>query len=264
MDHAPASTVRSTRDALGALGAGAAPVRVEASVLPAVSIVVPTFREALNIEPLARRVERAVLPVVPALELTFVDDDSGDGTEERVAALGLPWVRVLVRRGERGLSSAVIHGCRAATHDVLVVMDADLSHPPEAIPSMVRALDDGADFALGSRYVAGGSTDASWSVFRRLNSRVATLLALALTPVRDPMSGFFALRRGTFERAERLDPVGFKIGLELMVKCRCREVREIPIHFADRVRGESKLSVRQQAAYLRHLGRLWAFRLWRR
>lgn len=229
--------------------------------LPSATFVVPTFREAENIVPLVRRIEAMVASAVPDPELIFVDDDSRDGTVERVAELGLPWVRVSVRQGVRGLSSAVVHGCRLAARETIVVMDADLSHPPEAVPVMLRELRDGADFVIGSRYAPGGSTDPTWSVARRLNSRVATLLARPLTRASDPMSGFFALRRETFNQAKALDPIGFKIALELMVKCRCRRVREVPIHFSDRVHGESKLDARQQAQYLRHLARLLAFRL---
>src|SRR5262249_14226205 len=148
----------------------------------------------------------------------LMDDNSRDGTEEAVAQLHRDWVRLIVRTHDRGLSPAVLDGLRAARHNVFVVMDADLSHPPEKIPELVRALQDGADFVIGSRYVAGGTTDAEWGLFRWLNSRVATLLAWPLTSARDPMAGFFALTRPTFERGQgALNPIGYKIGLELLV-----------------------------------------------
>ena len=145
-----------------------------------------------------------------------------------------------------------------------VVMDADLSHPPEAIPGMIARLDDGADFVIGSRYVSGGTTDSNWGLLRWLNSKVATWLARPLTRAKDPMAGFFALRRTTFERATALNPIGYKIGLELLVKCRCVRVDEVPIHFADRQHGESKLSFREQLRYLQHLGRLYSHRIFKR
>jgi dolichol-phosphate mannosyltransferase len=129
---------------------------------------------------------------------------------------------------------------------------------------LIERVQDGADFALGSRYVAGGSTDARWSVWRWLNSRAATLLARPFTAACDPMSGFFALRRATFEQVHHrgdLCPLGYKIGLELLVKCRCRRVEEVPIHFAERTRGRSKLTLRQQWLYLRHVARLLRFRM---
>jgi len=125
---------------------------------------------------------------------------------------------------------------------------------------MLAALRAGADFVLGSRYVSGGTTAEGWGLFRFLNSKVATYLARPLTHVSDPMSGFFALPRAVFTRAENPSPLGYKIGLELLVRCRCRNVREVPIHFANREHGESKLTLQQQMLYLRHLARLYRFR----
>jgi len=190
------------------------------------------------------------------LEILIVDDDSGDGIEDAVRATGHAWVRVLVRRRERGLATAVVHGLRAASHSTFVVMDADLSHPPEAIPAMLAALEAGAEFVVGSRFCDGGSTDAEWTLGRRLNSRVATLLARPLTKVKDPMSGFFAFRRPILDRAGVLDPLGYKIGLEILVRARCENVAEVPIHFSDRSKGTSKLSWAVRGEYLRHLYRL--------
>ena len=265
MSRAAATTspAPGVRGALADMASGRPPVSVDpaAGLLPSAAIIIPTFRESENIIPLIERIRAAIVPVVPDPEVIVVDDNSRDGTDQRVAELALPWVRLITRHHERGLSSAVLHGCREASREAIVVMDADLSHPPEAIPKMLRELQLGADFVLGSRYIPGGSTDDSWSAFRRLNSRVATLLARPLTPVNDPMSGFFAIRRQTFLAAQKLNPLGFKIALELMVKCRCKNIREVPIHFADRVRGESKLGLREQTRYLRHLARLMAFRI---
>jgi dolichol-phosphate mannosyltransferase len=227
---------------------------------PSISIVVPTFREAESLPSLIERVallrERAGLE----LELLIVDDDSRDGTEALIAARSEPWLQLFVRREDRGLSQAVLFGLERARGEALVVMDADLSHPPEVIPDMLAALRAGADFVLGSRYVSGGTTAEGWGLFRFLNSKVATYLARPLTSVSDPMSGFFALPRSVFTRAESPSPLGYKIGLELLVRCRCRNVREVPIHFANREHGESKLTLRQQMLYLRHLARLYRFR----
>ena len=228
--------------------------------LPSISIVTPTFREALNLPEFVERIGQVRANRGLDLELIIVDDNSRDGTEELVASLKHNWVRLIVRRNERGLSSAVIRGLEEAKNNVVVVMDADLSHPPETIPALVERVENGADFVIGSRYVAGGSTDAAWGVFRWLNSKVATLMARPFTSARDPMAGFFAMRRERFKRAERLNPIGYKIGLELIVKCRCRQVEEVPIHFADRTRGESKLNFREQLRYVKHLSRLFKFR----
>ncbi len=191
-----------------------------------------------------------------------MDDNSRDATPEVCGELMKQFpVRLLVRKEPKhGLSGAVLHGIAAARGKTLVVMDADLQHPPERIGALLEALDGGADFALGSRNVQGGSTDDRWTFFRKLNSGVATALARPFAAgVRDPMSGFFALRRSTFDRAERLTPLGYKIALELMCKCRVKQLREVPIHFGLRTHGESKLTIKQQFRYLEHLSRLYDF-----
>ncbi len=168
--------------------------------------------------------------------------------------------RIIVRTENRGLSPAVIDGFRAAKNPVLVCMDCDLSHPPEQIPNLILGLESGQQMVLGSRYVSGGSTDDDWGFLRWLNSRVATLLARPLTKVRDPMSGFFALRRSTFLHARDLNPIGYKIALELIAKCGIQNVGEIPIHFTDRLHGESKLTFKEQLKYLQHLRRLYIYK----
>lgn len=221
------------------------------------SIIVPTYRECENIPRLVERLRALKERDGLALELIFMDDRSRDGSVEAVAALGLDWVRIVEREGERGLSAAVIDGFRLARHPVLICMDCDLSHPPERIPALILALSSGQQFVLGSRYVPGGSTDDDWGFLRWLNSRVATLLARPLTSARDPMSGFFALRKSDFDRAEELNPVGYKIALELIVKCGFENVAEVPIHFSDRVYGESKLTLKEQLRYLQHIRRLY-------
>ena len=228
----------------------------------AASIIVPTYREAPNIEPLVKRVFAAVADTGIETELIIVDDDSRDGTENIVESLRSDYpVRLIVRRDERGLSSAVITGFAEAKYDRLVVLDADLQHPPEMIPTLLERLDSGdCDFVIGSRYTQGGGIGADWPFLRRLASRIATLLARPLAPLSDPMSGFFALHRRTWERASRLDPIGYKIALELYVKGGCRHPADVPIEFATRAAGESKLSLGEQVRYLRHLGRLYRFR----
>jgi dolichol-phosphate mannosyltransferase len=230
-----------------------------------VSVIVPTYREAENLPILVPRIAAVLDSAGLCGEIVIVDDDSPDDTAACCKELALRYpLRLLVRRGERGLSGAVLHGMRHAQGMVLVVMDADLSHPPETIPALVAAIrDQYADFAIGSRYVAGGCTDERWGVWRRLNSRAATLLATPLIRARDPLAGFFALRRSRFAAGGPFDPVGFKIGLELMVKCACKYIREVPISFRDRAHGSSKLSFREQMNYLRHLLRLYLYR-WRR
>ncbi len=231
------------------------------------SVIVPTFREAENLAVLIPRLQQVFTDANVAGEVIVVDDNSPDDTVNVVQGLSQAYpVRLIVRQHERGLSSAVIAGMRAAVGDVLLCMDADLSHPPEDVPRLFRQVTANtsgrlSDFVIGSRYVPGGSTESGWGLGRWLNSKVATWLAWPLASVRDPMAGFFALPREAFLRAaEHLDPIGYKIGLELLVKTKAQTVTEVPIEFKNRLHGESKLSLREQLNYLRHLARLYRFR----
>lgn len=225
-----------------------------------ISIIVPTYREAENIPHLLRRIDQVRQEHGLTLEVLFMDDNSGDGSVEAVANAGFDWARIIVREADRGLSPAVIDGFRAARYPVLVCMDCDLSHPAEIIPKLVLGLHSDQQFVIGSRYVPGGSTDDDWGFFRWFNSFVATMLARPLTAVRDPMSGFFALRKSDFDAAAGLNPVGYKVALELIVKCGFENVGEIPIHFTDRQYGESKLTLAEQLKYIKHLRRLYMHR----
>jgi len=227
------------------------------------SIVIPTYHEAANLGELIPSIWKVVHKAQADTEIIIVDDDSQDGTEGIVDGLiqqGYP-VRLLVRRGIRGLSSAVIEGFRISCKDIVICMDADFSHPPECIPKLAdKVVYGGCDMAFGSRYVKGGTTEEGWGGLRWLNSKVATVMARPFANIHDPMSGFFAMSRATFECSADLNPVGYKIGLELLVKCRCCRVGEIPIHFANRKYGQSKLSLREQLNYLRHIKRLADFK----
>ncbi len=230
---------------------------------PLVSVVVPTFKEAENIDELVHRVSQTLSRVQALFEIIVVDDASHDGTNNRIEHLqreGYP-VRLIERLDERGLSSAVLRGFQEARGDLLVCMDADLSHPPEALPQLLHELQrQDTEMVVGSRYVAGGSTDETWGALRKLNSRVATWLARPFTRIKDPMAGYFAVPRRVFQRTSAWDPVGYKIGLEILVKTGCRRIAEVPIHFSDRKRGASKLTFREQCNYLRHLLRLGNFK----
>ena len=228
-----------------------------------ISIVVPTYREAANLPLVAEEVAAAFRNRTDDYELLFIDDDSQDGSEKICEELSKRFAaRIVVRKDERGLATAVIHGIEVSSGDIVVVMDADLSHPPSAIPTMVERLQNGeSDFVLGSRYVEGGSIHDDWSLFRKLNSVIPSLLAKPLCPLRDPMSGFFAFRRADMPDPNRLSPIGYKIALEIYVKGDFDNPSEVPIHFADRQHGESKLSLKEQLNFIRHLARLYAFKL---
>ena len=226
-----------------------------------ISIVVPTLNEAESIPLLVPRVAQAMDG--RKWEMLIVDDNSKDATPQVCEELAKQYpITLLVReKPTHGLSGAVLHGFDHARGDVLVVMDADLQHPPEKVPDLVDVVRQGkGDFALGSRYESGGSMEQSWGMFRKINSYVATGLAKPFSGgVKDPMSGFFALSRATFDKAQRLSPLGYKIALELMCKCRVKHVCEVPIHFGLRLKGQSKLSMKQQFHYLQHLSRLYDF-----
>ncbi|MHC4442540.1 MAG: polyprenol monophosphomannose synthase [Planctomycetota bacterium] len=231
---------------------------------PMASIVVPTFREADNLSPLVTSVSHVMASVDTQYEIIVVDDDSQDGSEQIVDNLlkqGHP-VRIITRIGQKGLSSAVLCGFQQARGEILICMDADLSHPPQTIPQLIECLNDPqVDLVIGSRYVTGGSTDEKWGILRRLNSRIAMLLARPFTHVKDPMSGFFAIPRRVFQNAAPLNPIGYKIGLELIIKCPCKHIHEIPIHFSKRKLGQSKLNLKEQIKYIIHLLRLTIFKL---
>lgn len=206
-----------------------------------ISVVIPTLNEVENVESLVQRIMSCDPP--PG-EILFVDDGSTDRTPERIRALGLSApVRLIERKSPTlGLSGAVIEGARQARGELLVVMDADLSHPPEQVVNLVAPVADGsAAMVIGSRYVTGGSTP-DWPVWRRIMSRVAAGAAFPLTGIHDSMSGFFAIRRS---HLLELTPAatGFKIAFETIVHGgRGFRVVEIPIVFRDRARGLSKMT----------------------
>ena len=166
------------------------------------------------------------------------------------------------RAGKLGLASAVVAGFAAAKGDVLLVMDADLSHPPDVAPRLVDAIANGADLAVGSRYVAGGGTK-DWPFRRRVVSRIACLMGNVLVPVRDSTSGFFAIRRTVIE-GRKLNPIGFKIGFEVMARGRYKKAVEVPYVFRDRELGKSKFGQREIGQYLIQLGQVARDRVLRR
>ena len=221
--------------------------------MPAFSVVIPTLNEVENIDPLLRDIF-AAFSGHGELEVVVVDDQSKDGTPERVEAWATSHpVRLIRRQGAPDLSGAVLDGVRAAQGQWVAVMDADGSHPASALPKLLQPLKDGeVDITVGSRRVEGGQT-LHWPWHRHLTSWVASLLAWPFTEVRDPMAGFFASSR---ERLLGLQSgtAGYKILLELLVQAGDEaRVREVPITFADRQRGQSKLGLAQQATYLRRL-----------
>lgn len=225
-----------------------------------VSIIVPTYKEKGNLELLTTETFRVLKAAGIEGELLILDDNSDDGSIEQVEDLIYKGfnVSIYVRKKEKGLSSAVLLGFSYAQYDTMMVMDADLSHDVDSIPKLVQPIVDGiSDFSIGSRYMEGGGTK-DWPLKRRIISWGATLLAWPLVDLSDPMSGFFAIRKSLFLEGRNVNPTGFKIALELVVKCQPTHVSEIAYVFKDRVVGQSKLKLKTQIQYLLQvLSLLW-------
>ncbi len=224
---------------------------------PELSLIVPTYCERQNIATLIERVHQSLSSY--SYELIVVDDNSPDGTSELAQSLSKDYpVRVITRRNERGLASAVVHGFKQARGEVLGVIDADLQHPPEILPELLGKVRSGAEVAIASRYVKGGGSEG-WSMTRRIISRASKVLAALILPsirgIKDPLSGFFLLRRAVIDDVE-LSPTGYKILLEVIVKGKAREIAEVPYIFRERERGKSNLSTGEGINYLKHLYRL--------
>jgi dolichol-phosphate mannosyltransferase len=226
------------------------------------SVVIPTFNERESLPALVDQLDRLLFPYLgDGFELVVVDDDSPDRTWEAAASLRArcPRLRVVRRRGERGLASAVVRGWQAAQGDVLAVIDADLQHPPEPMIELWREIERGADLAVASRHVAGGGV-SDWSLARRLLSRGAQALGLVVLPgvlgrVTDPLSGYFMVRRRAIAGVV-LRPAGYKILVEVLGRGRVRWIAEVGYVFREREDGKSKVTGGTYVAYLRHLLRL--------
>jgi dolichol-phosphate mannosyltransferase len=224
---------------------------------PVVSVVLPTFNERANLPLAIGRIDAALQPTGLAHEIIVVDDDSPDRTwslaEQLIATRSD--LHLIRRIGRRGLSSAVVEGLRSARGELLVVMDADLQHDAGILAAMVDRARSGAELVVATRYADGGGS-SRWPFRRLLLSRLATLLSrLAVrTRVSDPLSGYFLISRAAFAAvADRLDPRGFKILLEIIARSAPLAVAEAGYTFGARQHGESKLDSGVGLAYLRAL-----------
>jgi dolichol-phosphate mannosyltransferase len=238
---------------------------VEASASPVpvakLAIVVPTLCEAENIQVLLDRIRQSLDPLGFPYELIVVDDDSRDGIDTIVQEIAAsdPRVRLLVRTGERSLGGAVLYGWAHTDADILCVIDADLQHPPELLPQLWKAMDAGNDVVLASRYAPQGGL-SNWHPARHLLSCMAIWLTYPLQKpgihVKDPMAGFFMVRRSCL-RAVNLHGQGFKILLEILVRANVRSVAEVPFTFGRRRAGASKASLKVGLDYIALLYKLW-------
>jgi dolichol-phosphate mannosyltransferase len=221
------------------------------SVIMDLSVVIPTYNETENLAALLAQVFTVLKDNEINGEVIIVDDDSPDRTWELAQGLTKRYkdLRVIRRQSEKGLATAVLTGFAAASSSKLLVMDADLSHPPWLISKLYKALEE-ADISVASRNVKGGGV-RNWPASRKAISWGATQIARLLTDVKDPMSGYFALHKEVLEGAD-LDPKGYKILLEILVKGRYQKVQEIPFVFEDRRVGTSKMSSGIITKYVSH------------
>jgi dolichol-phosphate mannosyltransferase len=223
------------------------------------ALIIPTLNEAENIDAILEAVTNSLASTNYAYETVVVDDGSTDGTVENVRE----WiqrdsrVRMLSRDGQRGLAGAVLHGWSQTRANLLGVIDADLQHPPELLPKLLRASEE-ADIAIASRYAAENGT-RGWNPIRAAVSRLSTLAAVPLIQeslqITDPMSGFFIVHRRCIDGIA-FQPSGFKLLLEVLVRGRIEKAREVPYRFGLRRAGRSKAGAAVAFHYLHLLGRL--------
>lgn len=225
-----------------------------------VSLVIPTLNEKDALKFLFAELG-SVLPQLTeyAFEIIIVDDGSDDGTSDFVKKYNhAPWPIKLIERHERGLATAVYNGMNEAKGEVFLVMDADLSHSPMLIPKMLGEIKTN-DLVIGSRHINGGGVE-EWPIARRLFSKFATVLARPISGgVRDPLSGFFFIKKSALKNAV-LKPLGYKILLEILVKCAPLQAVEVPYIFRNRSVGKSKLNWKIALDYFRHLLRLYFYK----
>ncbi|MCX6690447.1 MAG: glycosyltransferase family 2 protein [Methanoregula sp.] len=215
-----------------------------------VTVIIPTYKEEANIKKIISEVDAVFKQNAINGEILIVDDDSPDKTIEIVNELKKtkPNLNIVVRREEHGLSQSVADGFVHASSDIFVVMDADLSHPPVRIPTMVSELRAGYDVVIGSRYMEGGGIK-KWPLKRRIISIGATFLGRLLFPdISDPVSGFFAVKKSVVANTS-LKPRGYKILLEVLGKGSWENDKEIPFEFVDREIGSSKLKLKTIIEY---------------
>lgn len=227
-----------------------------------ITIIIPTYNEKENLPLLVNAIFYEFLVNSLDGNIIIVDDNSPDGTGKIADELSLKNnnLTVIHRKGKEGLSSAVMEGLKYASGDIIGVMDADLSHPPEIIPKLVRPIIDGdSEFVIASRYIEKEKIE-KWPLGRKITSWGATVFARPLTSISDPMSGFFFFKKNIIDGIQ-LTPIGYKIMLEIIVKGKYSNIKEVAFTFRDRHKGESKLNWKEYYNYAGHLIRLYIYTL---
>ncbi len=226
---------------------------------PQISIIIPCYNEKDNIVPLFKALEKVLREW--HWEAIFVDDNSPDGTIEEIHKLAKQDARIrgVLRIRKRGLSSAVIDGVLTSSADCIAIIDADMQHDETRLPLMLHAvMNEHYDFAVGSRHIAGGSNQGLANFWRRFLSNIGIKLAQIFLPIplKDPMSGFFVLKRNLFLKLlPYLTGIGFKILLDMILSCPSTiRVAEIPFQFRSRVSGQSKLGFKIMIQFILMLG----------
>ena len=231
---------------------------------PQVSIIIPTYNESLNIVDMLKSITQSIPKGIFA-ETIVVDDNSPDGTGKIVDEYISNFKRftehsisIIHRKTKNGLSSAILNGIQNAKADMIVVMDSDFSHPPQIIPKMISALKQyQCDLVVASRYITGGNIEG-WTIKRKMMSKIATLIAKKGLGVKtkDPMSGFFAFKKNIINGLN-FDVLGYKFLLEILVKTKGVNVKEIPYTFEDRKFGSSKLDSSTIFDYFKSVWKLY-------
>ncbi len=228
------------------------------NVAPHLSIIVPTFNERENVVQLAGCLADVLKD--RSYELIYVDDSTDDTPFilNKLAASN-PRVRYIRRMNERGLGTAVVKGFETCRGHIVVVMDADFQHPPALLPVMLKTIDMNADIVIPSRFIPEGD-DGGLNPVRKMISWIARYIGkILLRPLRritDPTSGFFMFKKEVI-KGVKLEPVGWKILIEVLIKGDYLNVVEVPYHFKARKAGESKMSLKEQLNYLRHILKLF-------
>ena len=229
-----------------------------------ISIIIPTYNESENIIKILHSIGE-ILPKNIPTQAIVVDDNSPDGTGKlvddylkNVKKIADYTIEIIHRKAKDGLGSAILKGIQQAKGDTIVVMDSDFSHPPQIIPKLIESIKKYQyDIAVASRYINGGKIQG-WSFKRKFMSKFATLIAKKGLGIdtKDPMSGFFAFKRNII-KGLNIDAIGYKILLEILVKTRDANIKEIPYTFQDRELGDSKLTTKTIIDYCRSVWKLY-------